>query len=143
MPPEKVLRVQIEVERAADLQVTLVRLPGELPEVTLDADLLGADSRRATITIRHDAGDPVHWQLLSWERETLPQTKTNDSRNAVVYQANEVFTNTTTYAHRPLVSDPVDLTGFEGSTVVFKLQGIDPAGRPVAAWGQLQVPEDR
>ena len=80
----------------------------------------------------------VRWERLSWEREFLPQVKEGDEMpRPAAARAEEIFAMAATKRGDLVVSDELEIpAGLEGN-IVFKLVGVDHAGRRVSAWGSL------
>lgn len=143
VPPQTALRLLVEAAPSANLQVTIVRLPEELPltELTVVPAADHVPASRCRLQLHHLAGSGVLWEHLSWERAFPPQTKSPDYLGKAYHlSAEEIMEHPASVAGQTLLTDLIDLKGLERTTVVFKLLGTDSSGRRVAAWA-LAGPE--
>ena len=140
VPADGVTRLAIQAPAEAALQVTVVRLPSDLPRVTLAVAPTagtGARSNRVRLSVDHSEGSSVRWERVTWEAHTLPQTKTTERyKRATIVATDELFSDRTTLAGQSIVSDEFELTprARAGAELVFKLAGVDRHGRRVVAW---------
>jgi hypothetical protein len=147
--PNQSSRITIDSPGDAPVQVTLIRLPDEVPATELDvaevpastrpaATGRGKEGRRAVVRVKHMAGGPVKWERLSWEREFLPQVKESDEMpRPASARAEEVFAIASTKRGDVVVSDDLEIPAGLDGNIIFKLLGTDQAGRKIAAWGSL------
>ena len=132
------VRVLLESAITEQLQVTLVRLPDDLPlaKLEVETDSVSSSSlRQVDMTLRHEAGATVRWEHVSWEQETLPQTKAAQVRVGI-RAAQEVFATSVSQAGQRLTSQSLAIAA-PREPLIFKICGTDEAGRHVAAWGRL------
>lgn len=135
--PNQARRLRVDADADTALQVTLIRLPDDMPMVELRV-LRAPPGQSPRAEARHLAGAPVSWKTVSWERFALPQTKAPDSvKAAETVAADEVFANPQSSAGSVLRSEPLELGQFRDTELVMKLTGIDRHGRRVAAWAKL------
>lgn len=139
VPAGKITRVRIASPLAAATQVTLIRLPEDLPEVELDL-ASPDDSTTVRLVLRHRAGAAVHWRDISWERTSPGKTREGEQRaNAEIRPANEVFLAPRTKQGQITISEPIHLVRHEGRALVFKALGHDDQGRSVTAWRTVDL----
>jgi hypothetical protein len=73
----------------------------------------------------------VTWQSLSWERVDLRQQNARaNEKLARIVPADEWLTPVA----GGWTSAPIDLSEFDGDSVIFKAVGTSSDGRPVSAW---------
>ncbi|QDU64526.1 Neutral metalloprotease precursor [Planctomycetes bacterium Pan216] len=138
VPRGTTTRLRIDAESRAKLQVTLVRLPNELPRASLHVMAQEGKPDSAMVTLEHVAGEEVTWERLTYERRTLPRVGcTSEAKRAELVAAEELWERTATRCGDRLVSDPVDLSSIEPGELAFKLVGRDAQGRRVTAWGRF------
>jgi hypothetical protein len=124
--------LRIQADSSADLQVTLMEIPADrvASQVRIVSDGLGSSRVRMDL----QSSRPVRWQSISWERAKLRQERARaNEKLARIVAAPEVLEIDERHPLRA-ISDPIDLTEFEGDSVVFKMIGLDETGRYVSAW---------
>lgn len=131
-------RVTVEAEAGADLQVSLIQLPADLPRLTLHVATARAGSFVLALTAHH--GD-VTLEDAAWERAEPTSRRLEDSSyrpDAVAgAQAREWFGNAELKAGATRTSRAIELPA---GRWVFKVLARDAAGRPVAVWAEAQGP---
>lgn len=139
--PTGAVRVEVTAPRAAELQVTAICLPDDLPRVDVTARLeSGPDgSPRLRLDARERDGVPIILDRLSWgPLIPAPAPHASGSRRGVLdgLDLARAFGSATLAGRGALRSGPIVLAG--GATtdepLVIRLNGRDPRGRSVAAW---------
>jgi hypothetical protein len=141
------VRIEVAGPPEADLQVTAIPLPEDLPQMILGARAEpGPDGLlHLVLRIRGVDGAPIRLGALSWE----PLVPAADPRAAGFRRAGldaagiaALFGSTTLPPRGELASRPIPLAGVgrgDGPLVV-KALGTDPRGRRIAAWADLDLP---
>lgn len=147
--PEGAVSIDIKAPPDAELQVTAVRLPPDMPRLELSV-------RRAPITddgcpvrllVRESEGIPVQLTQLAWE----PLVPRGDAADAADHhgslnaaQLKSAFGTLSLGANSERTVEPILLKGvrLEDGPVVIKLLGTDAKGRRIVAWTLLQGDED-
>jgi hypothetical protein len=125
-------RITIQADAAADLQVTLLPLPADLPRLSMTAEKLRAGEYRLVVTA-HD-GD-VTLEDAAWEVASSSghAADTNFRADAVPGETVRAwFDAVKVEAGSTKVSRTIELPP-TGNPVFFKLCGRDAAGRKVTA----------
>jgi hypothetical protein len=136
---DQAVRVQIHAQRKNGLQATLIRLPHGMPDVHLDVASPSDDSQHRLV-LEHRSGRDVRWELASWERSVLPQTKESaPSPKVEILSAASLWHDVHTSAGKSAVSKPIDLSDYAGRELVFKLIGVDDRGRRTCVWKTVQL----
>jgi hypothetical protein len=144
--------VEVEVigPPEADLQVTAIPQPAELPRVELSAMLRPGDDGSPCLqaTIRGLGGDLIELTSLAWE-PLVPPSQPTDGQSAPHgldrLGLAESFGTSSLPPAGLLRSRPIPcpaLASGEGP-LVLKLVGIDPRGRRVVAWAEAEPLDDR
>ena len=135
-------RIRVEGAPGSRLQVSVVRLPDDLPSLSLSArveeneqgpDLLSLD-------LQHNGGDSVRLSALSLEPLVPPARAASDPprliRGASLASG---FNRLDLDADHPLASArlslPVSLAS--GGPIVVKILALDPLGRRISAWAEI------
>ena len=145
--PTGAVAIDVSAPPEAELQVTAVALPTNLPRLDLSAravpDSSGSVSLRALLS-EHD-GLAVRLSALAWE-PLVPALGPHaaESRHGGLDSAGirAVFGTVDLTAGRCLESSPIPLSGISRSTgpLIVKAEGIDTEGRRVAAWAEVPLP---
>ncbi len=139
IPAGQTREIQIVGDSSADLQVTLVPMPEDSMTIALE---VAADPSLDAVRLQLDADQPVRWQSVSWERAKLRQERPRGNEKiARIVSAQKIFGRADDGSRR-LISQKIDVAEFDGDPIVFKLVGVDPAGRYVSAWATYAPPEE-
>lgn len=138
------IRVEVAGPPEADLQVTAIPLPDDLPQMSLTVQAEpGPDGvLRLEARIREGGGGPVRLSAVSWE-PLIPAADPRAAgfRRAVLDAAGiaAAFGGTDLAARGERTSRPIPLTGVGrgDGPLVIKALGIDALGRRMAAWAEL------
>jgi hypothetical protein len=143
--------VSIEVAGSAeaDLQVTAIRLPADLPRLELSVvPTAGAsDACRVRVQARVVDGGDVELTQLVWE-PLVPRGEILDAGNhhgrLDTAGLKKAFGNLTLNGESPRTSDLIPLTGVapDDGPIVIKLLGTDTKGRRVVGWGVVGAGEE-
>ncbi len=144
-PPDRTV-TELAAERG--LQVTLIELPKQLPNV--DVCIIGKpkqtgtwvdltasgqkakDLRQCQIRISQRSTGSITWESLTWERAFPPQEKSGDDwMKYRALDAKKVFEQPVTSTDQEIISCPVDLSIAGNEQIVVKLVGRDETGRKV------------
>ncbi len=131
-------RVTVEADAGADLQVTLVSLPSDLPRLTLRAELVRPGAYRLAVTA-HDAA--VTLEEAVWEK-AAPAGEPGDTScrpdGAPGAALRTWFGKPDLPAGVTRLSGVIELPAGDAGPCWFKVTARDGAGRPVAAWAQVR-----
>jgi hypothetical protein len=128
----------------AQLQVTAVQLPDDLPRVELTVQQVPNHEgpRRVRVLAQEHDGVPVTLESLAWEplvprRKTRGEPSSHGRLDARGLRAS--FGSLELAAGSRVASNPITLTGTtrDSGPTVLKLVGIDPHGRRVTAWAEI------
>lgn len=133
--PGSTKRIAITAPNDSQLQITVVRMPDDLPQIRLVATRDSELARSVRLKVEQRAGAQVRWQNAAWELAFPPQNKAPESQTgSTVMACPELFTKLETRSGQAVFSDPIDISRHGGRSVVVKVSGIDAKGRRVAGW---------
>jgi hypothetical protein len=140
------VRITVAGPPEADLQVTVVPLPPDLPkvELTVHAWKTTDGTIRARAKLLERGRVPVELVSLAWE-PLVPsaETRTGSPRRGVLDKAGITasFGATSLPASSELDSGPIALDGVTPADgpLVFKALGTDSRGRHMSAWAEVIV----
>ena len=145
----KAVEIRVDAPTDAQLQVTAVLLPRDMPKLSLAArSYIGSDGDvilRATA--REQGGRPIRLTALAWE----PLTPAPDARRSGPAPGRldaadlaERFDGLTLDQGEVKRSRPIRLPGVGAyaGPIVVKLIGVDDEGRQVAAWAEIDHDHD-
>ena len=134
-------RIEIEAPPDAELQVTILKLPSRLarPELVVRPSIDPDGSLRVRARFREISGAPVRLGALAWER-LVPVADCHapgfrhDGLDMLGIAAS--FGSSLLPGRGVLRSRPIPLRAVRPADgpLVFKVVGVDPSGRRVAAW---------
>jgi hypothetical protein len=134
-PSEVRSRVTIEADADADLQVTLIPLPPDMPRLSLRAEAVDSGSCRLTIAARDADVTLDEAAVEEAAAERSPAEKGSRLRAAATVSA--WFGDPHLAAGVTRFSVLIERPAGSGRTWLFKIKGHDAAGRPVAAYAAL------
>ncbi|MFO0909535.1 MAG: hypothetical protein U0794_14470 [Isosphaeraceae bacterium] len=144
------VRLEIEAAAAAELQVTLVPLPEELPRLEISAELTASPSAGVTLRtrVRESAGRRVRIERLCWEPLVPgpdPQSTAFRRKALDVGSLARALGTTTVPPFGDLASAPIPAGESlpPGTPLVLKAVGVDDQGRRVSAWAEVAVADAR
>ncbi len=144
------MRVRVLADPAADLQVTVRRLPANLPRLVMHARLVPSSQpadtpRRFRVELSEADGVPANLEHLAWERLEPGSNKETDrgcsSGVLDAHDLREAFGRTRLEPDRPHVSAEFELDPGtpRDPSIVIKLAARDDAGHSVTAWCTLDL----
>lgn len=133
-------RIDINAELGAQLQVSLIRLPNELPRLHLET--LPTAHGQWKLALSESSGTPLELCHVAWEdlddsnghSHWSPQCLADD-------ELSNMFDDACVPGGGELVGRPLDAPSFSGKPVTVRVVARDPQGRRVTAWATLQ-PDD-
>jgi hypothetical protein len=131
-------RLKIQTTQEAHLQVSLIRLPCELPRLSLRWQRSGVSPSGKLILTAHDAG--VTLDHAAWERLIPTSSRPEDTSYRPGARPDDTvrgwFGDPHLNAGQSRASVPITLPSWAGckDPLIFKATGIDAAGRRCAAW---------
>lgn len=138
------VEVRVSASESARLQVSAVRLPRDLPKLSLNARAhVGLDGDlMLRATVRERSGHPVKLLAMAWELLVPPPDPRRSSPQPGRLADDELtdaLGGDALAGGDSLYSKPIRLTGFSDHSgpVVLKLMGVDSQGRRVSAWASL------
>jgi hypothetical protein len=142
--PKGAVRIEIVGPKEADLQVTVVPLPDDLPRLDLSVSRIQGPGGelRLRARVRETNGAPVRLSALSWEPLTPspnPHAPGFRCGRLDMLGIASTFGTSALSAGGELSSDFIPLPGVstESGPLVIKVIGTDPKGRRVAAWADV------
>lgn len=133
---------EITVDHPAgkDVQLTLVRLPGDLIHARALATPVPDSSR---IRLRLASSRAVTWREIACECLDLIHCPPGLERTSRIIAAADVLPSVVTSDDSwSLESDEIDLVELQGRAAVVKAVGVDDEGRPVSAWTVVPPSDD-
>jgi hypothetical protein len=133
------VRIEVSAPPQAELQVTAVRLPADLPRMELAVKSVhkteGTSQLRALVRVRD--GGPVQLATLAWEPLVPHSDALGSGSHHGRVDAKTLGLSTLSLGNAAW-SEPFSLTGITPSDgpIVFKLVGRDARGRRVVAWAE-------
>ena len=140
--------IVIDAAAEAELQVTAIRLPDDLPRLEFSIDVASNINSVPSFQARvaQTSGVAVRLERLSWE----PLVPEHDPRAARFSRGElagsalrDAFSGDAITNGNQLSSRAICLSGneFDDGPLVFKLVGIDDRGRRIAAWAVANPPK--
>jgi hypothetical protein len=143
--PTGTARIVVSGPPEAQLQVTAVPLPDDLPQLDLALDALPSSGGALQLRARlHEcAGQSVRLVALAWEPLVPPPDyRASGPGRGGLDQLGlaAAFGTSALPAHGRLVSKPIRLEGLDphAGPVILKIIGLDAQGRRVAAWAEFR-----
>jgi hypothetical protein len=142
--PTGCMRVEISAPPQANLQVTAIPLPEDLPRMEISVQHLPQPNGAPAISfsVKELAGSPVQLHKLLWGPmvpSANPRSDGSATHELGLAQLAQSLGASSLGSHARLVSRPIALSTLlekPGSTY-FKLVGVDSSGRRVSAWTVL------
>lgn len=134
--------VTIDAPAGKNVQLTLLRLPDDLPRVRAHLVATTTDES-GQFQLQLTSSEPVQWREISWEYLVLDQTGPADrDRYSKIVDADEILKAVAPpHFTRFHESDPIDLSEFHSQAGVIKALGVDLVGRPITAWAVVPPSE--
>ncbi len=135
-------RIHIAASLGSRLQVTLVRLPDDLPRLHLEA--VPTDHGKWKLALSESSGIPLELSHVAWES---PDHRGGDSKwSPECFEADDLMTmfdDARVPAGGELVGLPLDRPGRSREPITVRVVARDAQGRRVTAWATLDPGEAR
>ncbi len=135
-------RIQIDAELGAQLQVSLVRLPNELPRLRLET--LPTAHGQWKLALSESSGTPLELCHVAWEDLDESSGDSQFSPQCVAdEELSTLFDDACVPGGGELVGRPLDAPNSTGESITVRVVARDPQGRRVTAWATLEPDEVR
>lgn len=128
------ITLTIDSSLGENLQVTVVRLPDDLPRVELTASM--DEKAGMTVSLRHLSGRAVQWTHAS--AESTSHREGTASNGVVHWSALELFGSKQSTSGQVLRGNAIPHEDLSAKESVLKALGVDEVGRRVAAWATIK-----
>lgn len=134
--PRSAMRVRIEAEEGAQLQVTLVRLPDSLPRLRVDVVRAGDEGWR--MQVREAVGTEVEVTHVGWHAFGSQLTERPAHRCLSDEQLSELFDRAVVSTDK-LLTHPTQFAGMPRGPLLVWVAGRDALGRRTSGWTSLDL----
>lgn len=144
------VRIEIEAPREADLQVTAVRLPDDLPRLEVEANLVASSDERSQdlhLRVRPQGNMPARLESLEWGPLVPYLDAARRQRSIGSLKGAELKATMRGFdllqGGEEAESFPIPLTSeaVSGGPLLVRLVGIDGRGRRVVGWAEVDPSE--
>lgn len=130
-PGSDTTRLSIEVDEAAELQATLIRLPSDMARLTLDGEVVTDEQGRKRVRLLLQAHDTdVRLEAAAWERLIPAGNKPEDTS----FRAEQFGSAVLHVGEVRRIEVPHPGTSEAHDSWIWKANAMDTAGHPIAAW---------